>query len=226
VNLLHQSLPWLPALLGWAILLPVLVLALRGAGRGFFGSGAVENAWFGGAVCVALLWRMAIHVGPGPAFGMLGAGLYVLVFGARRGMLGLVLALLLHTACTDGSWRNLGVNGLLLAALPAVLARSCQRLIEKRLPPQLFVFIIGNGMFTTLITAVVAGMAIFTVAALVDPAAGYRNLGQYLGPLLLLAWSEAIVSGMLFSALVIFQPGIVLTYRQDRYLPPRKTWMR
>ena len=38
---------------------------------------------------------------------------------------------------------------------------------------------------------------------------------------LLLAWGEALASGMLFSALVIFSPHLVLTYRQDLYLPPR-----
>ena len=40
-----------------------------------------------------------------------------------------------------------------------------------------------------------------------------------MGAAKLLAWSEAIVSGMLFSALVIFLPSIVLTYRRDLYLP-------
>jgi uncharacterized membrane protein len=40
---------------------------------------------------------------------------------------------------------------------------------------------------------------------------------------MLLAWGEALMSGMVFSALVVFLPQAVLTYRQDTYLPPRRT---
>jgi uncharacterized membrane protein len=36
-----------------------------------------------------------------------------------------------------------------------------------------------------------------------------------------MAWSEALLSGMLLSALVIYRPHLVMTYRQDLYLPPR-----
>jgi uncharacterized membrane protein len=42
-------------------------------------------------------------------------------------------------------------------------------------------------------------------------------LGTYVGATLLLAWSEAIVSGMLLSALVVFRPDVVLTYREELY---------
>ena len=38
-----------------------------------------------------------------------------------------------------------------------------------------------------------------------------------LGSGLLLAWSEAIISGMLLSSLVVFRPQIVLTFREELY---------
>jgi uncharacterized membrane protein len=155
---------------------------------------------------------------------MLGAGLYVLVFGRARGLLGLALALLLHTACTHGAWANLGLNGVLFAVVPALVASSCQRAIERWLPRNLFVFIIGNGMFTCLGSAALTGLLMLLAAAATDPNWAQIRLAQYLGPLLLLAWSEAIVSGMFFSALVVFRPELVLTYEQDRYLPRRRGW--
>ena len=52
-------------------------------------------------------------------------------------------------------------------------------------------------------------------------AAPTAHLADYIGYSLLLAWGEALLSGMVFSALVIFTPRLVLTYREDTYLPLR-----
>jgi uncharacterized membrane protein len=49
-----------------------------------------------------------------------------------------------------------------------------------------------------------------------------RLVADHVAYSLLLAWGEAILSGMLFSALVLFTPQLVLTYRQDLYLPRRR----
>ncbi len=219
MNLLHQAV-WLPiALFGWVVLLPSLWLAWRSVRHAANGGELAQHVWLGGAVCVALLWLLTIKVGNGPAFGMLGVGLYALVFGRARALLGLTFAVIVHTACTHGAWINIGLNGLLLALVPSVVATFCQRWIESRLPHHLFVFIFGNGMFSSFVCTAVTGTLLFLVSSAVGSSWTRVDFGQYLGPIFLLAWSEAIVSGMLFSALVIFAPEVVLTYTQDRYLP-------
>jgi len=103
--------------------------------------------------------------------------------------------------------------------VPAALAGLLQRQIEQRLPKNLFVFVIGNGLFVTL--AVTAATTVLLLAA--DVLTGTLAAdADRLAYALLLAWGEALASGMLFSALVIFGPQLVLTYRQDLYLPPRR----
>jgi len=221
VNLLHIGVGAPLALLGWILLLPVLRGAWRARRGGVLELGLAEDAWLGGAVGIALLWTLEIKVGGGPRFGMLGAALYVLVFGRARGLLGLVLALLVHTALDHGSWRNLGLNGLLFAVLPAYLTAALQRRIETHLPHNPFVFMIGNGMFTTLAATAVTSLALIATALAAGAAPPVADLGAYLGAALLLAWSEAIVSGMLLSALVVFQPALVHTYRAELYGAPR-----
>jgi uncharacterized membrane protein len=218
VNLLHVDVHPGIALLAWLILAPALVLAVRASRGGFFAHEFVKDAWLGGAVCVALLWTFEVKVGAGPRFGMLGSGLYALVFGRSRGMLGLMLALVTHTALDHGSWLNLGVNGVLFAVLPTMIASTLQQRIEAALPHNLFVFMIGNGMFVTLIATAVTSLALISIALGTGASAPVVDVGEYLGAALLLAWSEAIVSGMLLSALVVFLPGVVLTYRADLYL--------
>lgn len=217
MNLLHIDVPAWLALVGWALLAPALWLAWRACREGFLELGLAEDAWLGGAVCVALLWTLEIKVGGGPRFGMLGSALYVLVFGPARGLLGLVLALLLHTSLDHGSWRNVGVNGLLLAVLPALIAGTLQRQLEARLPRNPFVFMIGNGMFTTLAATAATSLALIGAALLSGAAPPVADLDTYVGAALLLAWSEAIVSGMLLSALVVFLPSLVRTYRPELY---------
>ena len=232
MNLLYRPVQLELALLGWALLAPALWLALRTVRGGFLREGAQQHAWFAGLVCVALLWTLQVRLGNGPGFGLLGVALYVLLFGAARGMLGLLLALVLHHLLVGGSWLALGASGLLFAVLPALLTAALQRAVARWLPKNLFIFIIGNGMFVTLAaTALTSVLLLLLSIGLSAPGAGdaaadaavapTAHLADYIGYSLLLAWGEALVSGMLFSALVIFTPRIVLTYRQDLYLPKR-----
>jgi uncharacterized membrane protein len=222
MKLLHAPLSPELDLLGWALLVPVLLLSLRAVRGGFLQHGAQQHAWLGGIACIALLWTLQTGPGNGPAFGMLGAALYVLLFGAARGILGLLLALALHHVLTGGAWLGFGSNGLLLAVLPALVAAPLQHALARWLPKNLFVFIIGNGMFVTLAATVVTSLAMLLSSLALHAAPDSAgNLGEYVGYSLLLAWGEALVSGMIFAALVIFAPRLVLTYREDAYLPPR-----
>jgi uncharacterized membrane protein len=103
--------------------------------------------------------------------------------------------------------------------VPTALAARLQGQIEQRLPKNVFVFMIGNGMFVTLAVTAATSTLLVATGALLRPATGDFDQFAYA---LLLAWGEALASGMLFSALVIFGPHLVLTYRQDLYLPPRR----
>lgn len=213
----ESGLAWLAAVLFAPIALWALV-SVRGR---FLPDGAAQHAWLAAIVCVALLWSLPVGSEHGARFGLLGVALFALLFGRARAILGLVAALALHAALTGGAWRNFGLNGLLFAAFPAWMATGLQRRIEALLPKNLFVFIIGNGLFVVLATTAATSVAQLLVAAAVAPSSAAAQLGDAIGYALLLAWGEALASGMIFSALVIFRPNVVLTYRRDLYLPPR-----
>jgi uncharacterized membrane protein len=217
LNSLHAALAPQWAAAGWLLLVPLMVQALRRAHAGLPLRGAQQHLWLAGIVLIAWLWTLQARLADGAAFGLLGAAFYALIFGRHWAQLGLLAALALHTWLGGGSWANFGVNGLLLAVLPAVLAGALQRQIESRLPKNVFVFIIGNGMFVTLAVTAATGALLVLASWLLKPATASLDQLAYA---LLLAWGEALASGMLFSALVIFSPHLVLTYRQDLYLPP------
>ena len=219
MNLLHSavSIEW--AVFGWLALLPLAMRALHRARAGAALQGPQQHLWLAGVVFLAWLWTLHVRTADGAAFGLLGAALYALVFGHHWARLGLLAAVALHTLLADGSWANFGVTGLLLAVVPTALAQALQRQVERRLPKNVFVFIIGNGMFVTLAVTAATSVLLLSAGWLMTPAAAVEDQLAYA---LLLAWGEALASGMLFSALVIFGPHLVLTYRQDLYLPPRR----
>jgi len=214
----HAALDPPPALLAWLLFLPALAASLLVLRRRFLPEGSQQHAWLAGVVGVALLWLLQVRTGDGLHFGMFGAALFALVFGRARAIVGLTAALALYTGMTAGAWINFGINGLLLAVLPALTAGALQRLIERRLPKNVFVFIIGNGMFVTLAATALTSLVMLLACLPAAPAAAGK-LSEYASYSLLLAWGEALVSGMIFSALVIFWPAVVMTYREDSYLP-------
>jgi uncharacterized membrane protein len=221
MSLLHADAPWGLAVFGWLIALSAIARAVREVRHGFLPSGAAQHGWLAAIASIALLWALHVRSPIGLDFGLLGSALFALVFGRARAILGLMAALVLHTALEGGSWFNVGVNGVVLAIIPVWLATALQHQIEVRLPRNVFVFIIGNGMFVTLLATACTNVLILSLS-LAESSAAPRMLGDHLAYSLLLAWGEALLSGMLFSALVVFTPHAVLTYRQDLYLPPRR----
>lgn len=218
MSLLHAEAPTALLVCGWAIALVALIGSSWALRHRFLPTATLQHGWLAAIVGVALLWSLHVHSPTGIDFGLLGSALFALVFGRERATLGLLAAVVLYTLLDGGDWRNIGINGVVLAVAPAWLAAALQRQIERRLPKNLFVFIIGNGLFVTLVATAGASLLIFGVS-MAESAGQVRLLGDHLAYSLLLAWGEAVISGMLFSALVVFAPRAVLTYRQDLYLP-------
>ncbi len=221
MSLLHTAASTPLLVLGWCITVPAAWLALRAVRSSFLPTAQAQHGWLAAVVTATMLWVLHVRSPVGLDFGVLGSALFALVFGRARAVLGLLAALALYTVLEEGAWLNFGLNGALLAVLPACLATLLQRQLERRLPHNLFVFIIGNGLFVTLIVTACTNGMILLLGAL--EAEAVRGLGDHIAYSLLLAWGEALMSGMLFSALVIFLPQLVLTYRQELYLPPRRT---
>jgi uncharacterized membrane protein len=222
MNLLNDNAPLALIIVGWIVTVPSAVLSVLAVRRQFLPSPMSEHAWLAAIVATSFLWVLHVRSPVGLDFGLLGGALFTLVFGRARAILGLLAALALHALMADDSWINFGINGALLAVVPACTVSLLQRLIERWLPRNIFVFIIGNGFFVTLAATALAS-ALLLVASSTGGHAALRQLDEHLAYSLLLAWGEALMSGMIFSALVIFLPQAVLTYRQDTYLPPRRS---
>lgn len=222
MNLLHLDAPVWLTVSGWLVTIAACGWAALAVRRAFLPSSAVQHAWFAAIVTVCLLWSLHVRSPIGLDFSVLGSALVALIFGRARAMLALVVALAMYTLVESGSWQNFGVNAVAMAVFPVWLATSLQSVVVNRLPRNVFVFIIGNGLFVTLLATAATDLLMLALGAL-ETAASARPPTDHIAYTLLLAWGEALISGMLFSALVLFRPEAVLTYPLDLYLPPRRT---
>ncbi|MDP1534749.1 MAG: energy-coupling factor ABC transporter permease, partial [Rubrivivax sp.] len=150
------------------------------------------NLFLAATVAVLALWQIRTGIQPGLAFHLYGVAALTLMFGFWRATFAGVLILLTNAAFGRGSWRALGVDTLLVAALPAAVSWGVYRLLERRLPNHFFVYVLGNGFFGAALSVAAIGLA---TTALMSGAGVYPldYLLTHYTPYatLLISWAEA-----------------------------------
>jgi len=105
-----------------------------------------------------------------------------------------------------------------MAVVPVLLSHAIYRLTDSKLPNNFFVYIFLNGFFGGGLAAYAAGLA----TTLLMGASGTYSfdylLSNYLPYFILLSWSEALLTGMAMSLLVVFRPDWVSTFDDARYI--------
>lgn len=187
---------------------------------------ALQNAWLGAMVLVALLWTVRATLAGGLVIQLLGATLMVTLFGLPLALLSLFvvdgLSLLGLEYLAGHGWAQFGWDALWaryvwLALLPALISATLQAAMRRLLPRHPFVFILGHGYFTGGLAALGASAA----------QAGWRYLMAPASPLsvadtlvagIILAFGEAFLTGMLVAIFVVYRPQWVVTFRDEEYL--------
>ena len=212
---------------------PIVQLAAGGLFLAALVHAAVRAPWdllranrlqhiFGASIPLLLpFWSMRAGVHPGLDIHLLGAMALVLVFGPRLALVALTGVILALTAVGGYGWANLGVNGLVGAAIPVLVAARIQRLVWTWLPRHLFVYLFGNAFFGAMLTAAAAVCA----TALLLWSAGNYSLsflaGEYLILLPLIMFMEGFVTGLILTMLVVYRPDWVRSMNDRVYLDYR-----
>lgn len=172
------------------------------------------NPWLGSIVALAVLWQLEIRTEQGLLLHQLGSALFTLMFGPARALVGLSLVIVAVTANGHGDWSMLGPNLMANAALPIAIISLWRRSVKRWLPNHPFVFIFGNGFFGAALTFFLtgAGLILLVLAGSVQPIASGRFIDGWLPSVFLLSFSEAWLSGMILTLLVIFRPEWVVSF--------------
>jgi len=218
VDFPEQLFPTAWSLAAWLPLLVALALSLRHAPWGRLRDGDQFNVLAGAVVVLMLLWSMKAGVRPGLNLQLMGSTVMVLAFGPQLALIGLLAVLAAVTLNGGAAWSSFALNALVMVLVPVAAAWGVLRLAQRFLPSHLFVYIFVNGFFG----AALAVLSIGAAAVLLLLGAGVYGaeylLNEYLPYYLLLGFSEAWISGMAITLMVIYRPAWVATFDDDFYL--------
>jgi uncharacterized membrane protein len=115
-------------------------------------------------------------------------------------------------------WVTLGLNGLLMIAIPVLFSDWLLRFSKQNLPKNLFLFVLFNGFLcgaltialnVTATTLVLLSMSHYTWAEI-------QRHYLFIFPVIMLA--EGFVTGMLITAFTVFKPEAVMNFSDEEYL--------
>ncbi len=177
-------------------------------------------------VLVALLWTVRATLVGGLVIQLLGATLMVTLFGLPLALVSLFVADLVSMLGLEYlaghswglfDWPSLWMRYTWLALLPALISAALQGLMRRLLPRHPFVFILGHGYFCAGLAAMGAGAAETAWRHWMAPGLPFST-ADTLAAIVILAFGEAFLTGMLVTIFVVYRPQWVVTFRDEEYL--------
>lgn len=217
MNLTNALIPHSWLLISLLLFAAVLARALFAAPWGVLKKPGIFNLVLGASVAVLAFWQIKASIQPGLTLHLLGATALTLLFGPWFAILALTLTLLLSTAW-DGAWQAFAVNGLLMVVLPVTVSWWIYRLVDSKLPNHFFIYVFLNAFLGAGVTIAVMGFAASWMLGLMGAYPFDYLLGNYLPYYLLMAWSEAMTTGMIMTVLVAYKPHWVATFDDKHYI--------
>jgi len=213
----------------YAAILPyvlTLLWAVRTAPWQRLADSTQMNVWFGTIVVLILVWSMQAGAKPGLNLHLLGATTFTLMFGRQLAMIGLslVLAAVTFNAALNGidGWQPFALNALALTMFPVLVAHAVLRLVERYLPPNIFVYFFGAAFFGGAVAAVATGLLTGLLLWLGGVYSPGLLFSDYLLFYILLGFAEAWLNGAAITLMVVYYPRWVGSFDDRRYLWQKK----
>ncbi len=212
----------LPELWYWGAFAPVLLAvlwSLRGAGlKSLLAEPWTQNQWLGAIVVLMLIWSLRAGVRPGLNLHLLGAAAMQLMFGPELAILGLSAVLAAVTFNSHLSWQAFGLNALVMILAPVLFSRLHLRCVERFLPANFFIYIFVGSFLGAALSLVFTGVVASSVLFVAGAYSAEYLLGNYLPYFILLAFSEAFLTGLSITLMAVYRPEWLRTFDDARYL--------
>lgn len=165
-------------------------------------------------VVLPLAWNTAAVLPGGPALQFSFGCLLVLMFGWPLAIIvmvpGALFAVLVKGGPLSSAIELAAWQGMVPASFGLLLGLG----VRRWLPHHVFVYILGRGFIATALAIMAAG----ALAAIVRPLPAGTSLSSLLIGNWLMAWAEAVLTGMLTAIFVAYRPRWLLTWSDQRYL--------
>jgi uncharacterized membrane protein len=191
---------------------------IRAPWRTVLDNGAMVNALVGLMFGAFFFWQMNVGVRPGINFHVLGATLFMLMFGSHVATIALTVVMLATWLRTDAALITLGLNGLLMIALPVIFSEWLLRFSKRNMPKNLFLFVLWNGFACGAFSIILNVVATTLLLLALSPHTWPQIKHYYLVATPLIMFAEAFTTGMLITAFTVFQPDAVMNFSDEEYL--------
>lgn len=186
--------------------------------RSVLDNGIMVNALVALVFGAFLLWQMNAGFRPGFNFHILGSTLFMLMFGWHIATVSIALVMLATWLRTDAGLITLGLNGLLMIFIPVMFSEWLLRFSKRNLPKNLFLFVLWNGFFCSMLSIMLNVMATTLLLLLLSHYTWGQIQHNYLIATPIIMITEGFVTGMLITAFTVFQPQAVMNFSDEEYL--------
>lgn len=202
----------------WLVWLPLLARSFFQAPWHRLKNPDQMNVWLGMVVVLTLVWSLKAGVKPGLAFHLLGATVFTLSFGPHLAFIGLCVVLAGVTLNGDAGFLAYATNALLVGGVGVALSQWFCRAVWRSLPAHFFVYVFVNGFLGAALTTIGVGFFVTLFLSLSGVYAWDYLISEYFPYFMLLAFSEAWLTGMLMTLFVVYRPDWVVSFDDARYL--------
>jgi len=214
-SLFDSELLWLCNLIFFVLLIRAIKLA---GWREMLGNSTRSNALIGLLFCTPVFWILNAGIHPGFNFHLIGSTLFLLMFGWPIALISLTLVMFGTWIYSGTDIVSIGINGLLMLAVPMLFTEWLLRFSQLYLPKNFFLFVLLNGfacagiattlmMFATTLTLL--GLSHYTW-----PEIQYH----YFIPAPILIFAESFATGAIITGFTVAQPEAVKNFSVEDYL--------
>ena len=214
-QLLPLNLLWLSNLIFFVLLARAFQFA---EWRELFGNSIRTNALISLMFCTPVFWLLNAGIHPGFNFHLIGSTVFLLIFGWAIGLIALSLVMLGTCIYSGMDLVALGINGLLMLAIPMLFGECLLRFSQRYMPKNLFLFVLWNGFFCAAVATALMMLATSLLLLTFSHYTWAQIQYHYFIPAPILIFAEAFATGALTTGFTVSQPEAVKNFSIDDYL--------
>jgi len=177
-----------------------------------------SHVFFAACVVLLLLWNTRAGVLPALNFHLLGVTAVTLMFGWAFAVLALLAVVTGSVLSGIETPLSAGLGALVMGGIPVLVTSLLLRFAQRRLPHNFFIYVYINGFLAagcSILLACLAG----AVLLLANDARSAAWLGyQYYPYFPMVFFAEALLNGMVMTAMVAMRPGWVCSFDDSSYI--------
>lgn len=182
------------------------------------GDSEAQHVLFGSVLVLCLLRFAVFDRIPGLHLHFIGAGVVSLMFGSGFALWALVAASLAAALSPAGVWLGLGPDFIACGLLPVLCMYLTRREVERRLPPNPFVYVFVIAFFGAGLAVLLSQLLKAAITAWLVSGAARDAVEGYLASAPLMMFGEAFLSGGALALMMAYRPQWLASFDDHRYL--------